>query len=228
MPLILCIETSTTVCSVCLASGVEVISDRWLNEGYSHSAKLNLFINEILEEAGHSIKELDAIAVSAGPGSYTGLRIGVSTAKGLAFALDKPLISVPSLMAIASGTAEQFPAQKLNYSPMIDAGRMEVYCALYNEKLEEIIPAVAVIITEDFLSEFAKDKKISISGDGAEKCKAILSGRDNFIFADVLPSANYMSRIVADKFAVHQFEDVSAFAPFYLKEYVPGAAKKLY
>ena len=224
MPLILCIETATTVCSVALASGGKLIILKEQNEGYTHAEKITLFIQDVMKQAGKKLSELDAVAVSMGPGSYTGLRIGVSTAKGLCYALDKPMIAIPTLRSMAASQLQtlNFKPQTL-FCPMIDARRMEVYCAVYDEKLNEIRNTAAEIITENSFSDLLKDHQMIFFGDGALKCKEIFSHHSHAAFVDdVFPSAKNMIEMAEKKFTQKQFEDVALFEPFYLKDFVDG------
>ena len=226
--MILCLETATSVCSVALAEGENIIAFRQVNEDFKHAEKLTVFISEVLEEAGKQLSELDAIAISSGPGSYTGLRIGVSVAKGLCFALDKPLISISTLEAMAAGAIEELKvnAEDVIFCPMIDARRLEAYCALYDGRLNCIYPPSPIIITEDFFAEVRKGKKIFYFGDGAEKCKIILSTITEFIFQEKLfPSAKFMAGLAFKKFSMKQFENLALFEPVYLKEFQPGVGK---
>jgi tRNA threonylcarbamoyladenosine biosynthesis protein TsaB len=224
----LCLETATSVCSVALIESGNVIAFREINEGFKHAEKLTVFISEVVNEAGIKLSDLKAVAVSSGPGSYTGLRIGVSVAKGLCFSLDKPLISISTLELLASGALSKIKKSDSHvfYCPMIDARRMEVYTGLYDSTLKCIVFPTAVVIDEEFFSDVKKEKQIYFFGDGAEKCKAVLSESGNFIFLpDMFPSAKFMSGLVEEKFKEKQFEDVALFEPFYLKEFQAGVKK---
>lgn len=228
---ILNIETATSICSVALTKNNELLSRRESDDRNSHSSKLTLFIDEVIKEVDINYTDLDAIAVSKGPGSYTGLRIGVSTAKGLCYALDKPLISVGTLQAMALGMAEKFITEKLFeksvlFCPMIDARRMEVYSALYDSNNKEVREIRAEIIDKNSFSEFLQNNKIIFFGDGASKCKQVLTHRENAIFIDnFFPSASFMTEIADLKFKNKDFEDVAYFEPFYLKDFIPGKPK---
>ncbi len=221
--MLLNLETSTTVCSVAVSDGETIIAFRETNEGFSHAEKLTVFIEEVLDESKIKIKDLDAVAVSSGPGSYTGLRIGVSVAKGLCFAGDKPLISIPTLEAMAAGALEKLEKVDPNIllCPMIDARRMEVYCALYDKNLKCHQPATAKIITSELFSEISEFKKIYFFGDGAEKCRPVLNPLFEF-FPDVFPSAKNLAKLANNKWKAGQFENLALFEPFYLKEYKAG------
>ncbi len=230
MALIICIETSTTVCSVALSRNGKVQALREIETGYVHAEKLLPFISEIILEAGISKKEIQAIAVSAGPGSYTGLRIGISAAKGLCYALDIPLISISSLKSLAWKTKEALSqdgpgADTILFCPMIDARRMEVYNAIYDSDLNEIRGVMAEVINADSLTDYFKENQVYFSGDGAEKCKAVFSGNKNARFElESSASASSMCALVESKFQSGQFEDLALFEPFYLKEYRAGVS----
>ena len=221
MPLILNIETATTVCSVALAEHGKLLSLKEENERYTHAEKITLFIEQVLNETGKLISDLDAVAVSSGPGSYTGLRIGISTAKGLCYALGKPLISISTLRSLAFSIHNSQLAIHNSFScPMIDARRMEVYCAMYDEKLNEIEKMSARIIDENSFSENLKEKKIFFFGDGAAKCSPLLSKNKNALFIDnIFPTAASMISLSEEKFQKNEFENVALFEPFYLKEF---------
>jgi tRNA threonylcarbamoyladenosine biosynthesis protein TsaB len=216
MSYILNIETATKNCSVTIAKeGKTIICREIAEQGYSHAEKLHVFINEIINETEISFNDLTAIAVSQGPGSYTGLRIGVSTAKGLCYALGIPLISVDTLESLANRVQHQDGL----IIPMIDARRMEVYSAVFNSNKEKIREIKAEILTEDSFSEI--NKKAYFIGDSNEKAKTILK-KDNFFFLDdlIFPSANEMSSISFKKFQSNDFEDVAYFEPYYLKDFM--------
>ena len=220
--MILCFETATSVCSVALTENGEIISFREINEGFSHAEKLTVFISEVLNEAGIKVKDLQAVAVSSGPGSYTGLRIGVSVAKGLCLAVDKPLLSISTLEAMAWGAKKKINKNDSDilFCPMIDARRMEVYTALYDFQLNCLHSPSAIILSKDFFAETIRGKKVYYFGDGAEKCRTILNSQNEFIFyPEIFPSAKFMALLALDKFKNNQFENISMFEPFYLKEF---------
>jgi len=233
MSLILNIETATPVCSLALCSDGKIIAKKESQEHNSHSSLLTVFIEEIFKEVDFELKSLDAIAVSKGPGSYTGLRIGVSASKGLCYALDKPLISISTLKAMANGMAKflKFSMPSLFQKnpllcPMIDARRMEVYSAIFDIKINEIKKVSADIIDENSYHVFSIDKQIIFFGDGAAKCKKVLSNNDNVIFIDSFyPSAEFMAEISTEKFKSNKFEDLAYFEPFYLKDFIAGKPK---
>ena len=220
MALILLIETATKSCSVSLSSENKIIACKEeVNKQYSHAEKLTVFITELFKTQDFSIKDLDAIAVSKGPGSYTGLRIGISTAKGLCYALDIPLISVSTLKAMAFGMAQKEKSDL--YCPMIDARRMEVYNAFYNSTNKEIRGIQADII-EACSYQKELDKKVLFFGDGAEKCKQMIQHPNARFIDGIFPSSKDMLEIANEKFAEKDFEDVAYFEPFYLKDFVAG------
>jgi tRNA threonylcarbamoyladenosine biosynthesis protein TsaB len=225
MAIILYLETATRVCSVALAKGENLLSLRETSVSNSHSELITVFIQEVLAEAGLTINQVDAVAVSKGPGSYTGLRIGVSTAKGICYALGKPLISVGTLEAMAYGAIlnhHEIDSETL-ICPMLDARRMEVYYAVFDRDLHEIKTDRASVITEDYFSEILKTSKLLLLGDGAEKCRPLFI---NQVAINIIPgfsiSARYMIKPGLKKYNHHQFEDVAYFEPFYLKDFVAG------
>lgn len=233
MPLILALETATPVCSAALARNGEVLALRESAVPNAHSAILTIFIEELFSETSLSFQDLDAISVSMGPGSYTGLRIGVAAAKGLCFALDKPLIAVPTLEAMAEGMKETgHPASGIRhqpenmkplYCPMIDARRMEVYCAVYDENLNQIRATEAEIVTENSFGGLLAGHRVLFAGTGAEKCKEILSRKPNAKFlGEFHASARFMIRLSETRLAKKQFENLAYFEPYYLKDFVAG------
>lgn len=224
MAILLNLETATTNCSVSVSNGKEIVVLKENNAiNYSHSEQLHVFIKEALEEASLTFSDLDAIAVSKGPGSYTGLRIGVSAAKGLAFSLDIPLISVPTLESMAYQVAVD---QDEVVIPVLDARRMEVYSAVFDHQHQEIRETRAEVVTETSFSEFSDHNKVLIIGSGAEKCKDVLK-HPNFEFnTTVVPSAREMAAIAHEKFQKSEFEDVAYFEPYYLKDFVLQGKKK--
>jgi tRNA threonylcarbamoyladenosine biosynthesis protein TsaB len=219
LALLLNIETATTVCSVAITRDSEILSLIELDNGFTHAENLHLFIGEALKKAGVAIRQIEGIAVSKGPGSYTGLRIGASTAKGLAYALNIPLISVDTLMIMAEMARQANPAAGF-FCPMIDARRMEVYTALYDRQLDIVIPVQALVVDEQSASTFRKES-ICFFGDGMDKCRGILSGIETATFiAGIKPSAKYMGALAEKKFRNQEFEDVAYFEPFYLKDFL--------
>jgi tRNA threonylcarbamoyladenosine biosynthesis protein TsaB len=226
MSVILQIETATTSCSVVLARDGQVLDVRQINARNIHAEVITLYIDELLNNAGLTYNELDAIAVSSGPGSYTGLRIGVSTAKGLCFALDKPLIAIETLEAMANGVINSpgfVVDENMLLCPMIDARRMEVYTALFDTSGTRARETAADIIDENSFSTYLKDHQILFFGDGAEKCKSVLSDNPNALFLDdFINSAIHLTQKAAQKFADNAFEDVAYYEPYYLKDFIAG------
>lgn len=220
MPLILNIETSTTVCSVCLADNETVIDYREDNSGNSHAKILTVFIDDLFKSNNISLATLNAIAVSAGPGSYTGLRIGTSVAKGLCYALNKPLISVPTLLALANAIQQkQNTSPAAHYMPVIDARRMDIYAAIYNSELIELTPANCFTLNQEFETGLNELENIYIGGNATQKCKQTLT-LPNFTYVeDVDCDARSMVRISNKKYLKNEFENTAYFEPFYLKEF---------
>jgi len=218
MAFILNIETATKNCSVCLAeNGKPLAIAEYAGEGYAHAEKLHVFIEEILQNAGLTFKDLTAVAVSKGPGSYTGLRIGVSAAKGLCYALTIPLIAIDTLELIA---------RKINVDngviiPMIDARRMEAYTAVFDTVYNKLREIKAEIITEDSFSDF--EGEIHLAGDGAAKCREVLTS-SRFVYHDdiLYPSSAEMAGLSFDKHKKSDTVDVAYFEPFYLKDFIAG------
>jgi tRNA threonylcarbamoyladenosine biosynthesis protein TsaB len=226
MATILQIETATPTCSAALSLNGETIALKELAAQNIHAGSLTLFIDEVMQLAGMAYADLDAIAVSKGPGSYTGLRIGVSTAKGICFAVDKPLIGINTLQMMAQGFLNTTPDYRGLVCPMIDARRMEVFTALYDQQLAEILPVSASIIDEHAYHEQLINQQITFIGDGAMKCiDAIVSPNAHFLATD-FNSAAHMSNLAFDAFKGQDFEDVAYFEPYYLKDFVITQAKK--
>ncbi len=227
MPNILCIETATTICSVALASDRGILAEKKSSEKNAHSAIVTLFTDDIIKEAGLEYTDIDAVAVSKGPGSYTGLRIGVSTAKGLCFALDVPLISVNTLQSMAKGMSDNLKDENSStlFCPMIDARRMEVYSAIFDNTTREVRETKAEIIEPNSFAEYLRNHKMIFFGDGASKCRDILTHPNTVFYDGINPSAANMAEIVEEKFNNNQFEDVAYFEPFYLKEFIAGIPK---
>lgn len=226
--MILCLETSTAVCSVALVKEGNVIALRESLDGQNHAEKITIFIDEVIKEAGVSYRDLDAVAVSKGPGSYTGLRIGVSTAKGLCYAMEKPLIAIDTLAAMAYGFVEsQQSASKSNIlCPMIDARRMEVYSAFFNEKLERTTETEALIIDEDSFMELKQNHHLYLFGDGADKLLSLFENDENITVIEKFHcSAAYMATLADKALKEKDFVDTAYFEPFYLKDFVPGIPK---
>jgi tRNA threonylcarbamoyladenosine biosynthesis protein TsaB len=229
MSRILQIETATTVCSVALAKDGVVVAFKQIDQRNAHAEVITLYIEELINTAGLKCTDLDAIAISCGPGSYTGLRIGVSTAKGLCYALDKPLIAIETLAAMASGVIADKSLsidESTLLCPMIDARRMEVYTALFDSAGNKVKGTAAEIIDEQSFSDYLATHKIIFFGDGAEKCREVLGGNPNAEFLKGFTnSATHLTGQAAEKFAVKYFEDVAYFEPYYLKEFLITSKK---
>lgn len=224
MPNLLCIETSTTVCSVAIGNENGILAYKEVNDGYTHAENLHMFIDEVIKDSGLNRKDIDAIAVGKGPGSYTGLRIGVSAAKGIAYALGIPLISMNTLLNLSVGAKKMIQDSEVLLCPMLDARRMEVYTALYNQELEELASTNALIITNESLNELSNKGNIILFGDGASKCAELIKDNSKIsIIENIMPSATNMINYCVEQFNNKQFEDVAYFEPFYLKEFFTGA-----
>lgn len=219
---ILHLETATKVCSVALSLNGQIKQLKEIQEvGFSHGENLTLLIEEILKSEGITANQLSAVSIASGPGSYTGLRIGVSTAKGFCYALSIPLIAVDALVSIQQIAIEKYPSQ--NIIPMIDARRMEVFAAVYNSKGEIIKPISADVLDENSYAEF---EPFVACGDGAEKLKDLWKDK-NIIFAtEMLSSATGQVKLAYQKFEQKAFEDVAYFEPFYLKDFVMNVKSK--
>lgn len=228
MAIILSIETSSKNCSVCLSKdGETLMLKEAQSDQYIHSEKLHVFIEEAVKESKLTFDQIEAVAVTKGPGSYTGLRIGVSAAKGLCFSLQIPLIAVDSLKVLAHQFLIQSNIDSTDLViPMIDARRMEVYCAVYNSDGDITRPIEAKIIEENSFENILASK-IHLLGDGALKTKDIL-GTEKFEYHNMdYPSAQTLSLLASEKMKNNDFEDVAYFEPYYLKNFVAGKPKKL-
>jgi len=222
---ILCIETATQVCSVALSVDGKLSGLKETNEKHLHSRVLTTFVTELVKENNISLRDLDAVAISMGPGSYTGLRIGVSTAKGLCYSLDIPLIAINTLESMAMGMMEvsDYDLRKNDlYCPMIDARRMEVYTAFFTPDGKEFRETKAEIIDENSYQEYLDNRKMLFFGDGAAKCKDVLTNPNALFNESFIPSAKHMANSVLQKFDKKDFVDVAYFEPFYLKDFVAG------
>ncbi|MDT7832665.1 tRNA (adenosine(37)-N6)-threonylcarbamoyltransferase complex dimerization subunit type 1 TsaB [Flavobacteriaceae bacterium S356] len=223
MAIILNIETSTKNCSVSIADNGKIIALKELVDmKYSHAEKLHPFISEVTKEANIELSQIDAVAVSKGPGSYTGLRIGVSAAKGLAFAFNIPLISVNTLKSLAMSI--QFDTGVV--ISMLDARRMEVYSAVFDASFEEVRAIEAEIIDENSFQEYLEEGKVHFLGDGAQKCKEIITHSNAIFIDDKFPSAREMAALSYHKYEQNDMEDVAYFEPFYLKDFIANKEKK--
>lgn len=225
MNYLLCIETSTKVCSVALFKNDELIDFEEESGSYSHAENLAVFIDKVLKRKAVNYSDLAAVVVSKGPGSYTGLRIGVSLAKGIAFGAQIPLIAIDSLSSLAWAAVHLKKTSASFFIPMIDARRMEVYAAVYDQKLNQLKEISADIVEEDTYAAYLNEGKVCFLGDGAEKCKSTIL-HENAIFIEQKASAKNMGVLAMEAFQQKRFEDVAYFEPFYLKEFVAIKSKK--
>ena len=231
MSLILCIETGTDICSVGVARDGELISLRESDEGRDHAKKVGVFVDELLRETGISPDELDAVAVGMGPGSYTGLRIGVSFAKGLCYGLGIPLVAVGSLDAMAAVAIEDNDAGILDVEnwedavlcPMVDARRMEVYTRLFDAKGNALSDVTAEVVTEQTFADVRRERQLVMFGNGAAKCREVLH---DATYINITPSARGLARLAEQRLSAGQTEDIAYFEPFYLKDFVVIPSKK--
>lgn len=224
MALILNIDTSTSVCSVALARDGQIIACKENNEGLNHSVLSGTYIDEILRENHLDAHHLDAVAISMGPGSYTGLRIGVSMAKGLCFGAGKPLIAVPTLQALALSVSSRLQEEAL-YCPMLDARRMEVYTACFDQHNTIVMDTKAEIIDENSFAEILATHKVWFFGNGSDKVKNTLTAPNAHYIEKVETSARHLVQIAEQHFAAKKFVDVAYFEPFYLKDFIATTPK---
>lgn len=219
--MILLLETATPVCSVVLTEGNKVLAQRSSDDAQAHSARLAVYINEVVAEANRTMQDIEAVCVSSGPGSYTGLRIGVSAAKGLCYALEKPLLAVPSLLSMAAQYYIEHPDYKGLVCPMIDARRMECYAAIFDAKLNVLKETSADIIEPGIYDEWLNMDAVTFIGNGAEKTQDILSVHPNAKWENsFVISALGMIHLAQEKLRLGQIEDTAYFEPFYLKDFV--------
>lgn len=229
---ILCIETGTDICSVALSVDGTLLSLRESGEGRSHAQNLAVYVNEILSENSLSCSDLSAVAISMGPGSYTGLRIGSSLAKGVCYASSIPLIAISTLEALTVGAIADFEAGLLKsetlenfiLAPMIDARRMEVYTQLFTSDMSALSRVTAEVISENSFADF-RDREFIIFGDGANKCTDVLNVK-GVILENIAPSARNMTKLAYDKFLKKEFVDIAYFEPMYLKDFIGTTKKK--
>lgn len=229
MSCILNIETSTNVCSVALSQDGVCLYEDVNMEGPSHAQVLAGYVKNVVSFADSHAIPIDAIAISKGPGSYTGLRIGVSEAKGVAYGRDAKLLSVPTLKLLTVPILlghEELPEDAL-LCPMIDARRMEVYCALYDRALNEVVQTQALVIDSDSFKEYLDKQPIYFMGNGADKCVETIQHPNAHFIKNIVPRAKNMIPLAEMAMAKEQFEDVAYFEPFYLKEFVATKSKKL-
>ncbi|RKE03346.1 tRNA (adenosine(37)-N6)-threonylcarbamoyltransferase complex dimerization subunit type 1 TsaB [Marinifilum flexuosum] len=233
MALLLNIETSTAICSVALGKDGKLLALKENKEGMKHASHLTVFIENILKENNLSTADLDGVAISMGPGSYTGLRIGVSTAKGICYGAGIPLIAVSTLQSMTK--ALQYNSdlssiiknqEKTLFCPMIDARRMEVYTAFYNANTELVKDISADIIDENSFANELSEQEIVFFGDGSGKCKDVITNENGIFLDDVNATAVGMIELAENKFNKNELEDVAYFEPFYLKDFVATTPKK--
>lgn len=217
MALLLNIETSTTNCSVSLSKkGETLVLKEDYSANYSHAESLHVFIDNVVKSAKIKLSDIDAIAISKGPGSYTGLRIGVSAAKGLCFALDKPLISVSTLKSLS----HQVNIDNGFIVPMLDARRMEIYSAVFDAHHYQIREIQAQILNESSFLSYLETDKVYFIGNGVEKTKTVIKHKNAVYIENKLPSANELGKLAFEKYKNNDFENLAYFEPFYLKDFI--------
>lgn len=223
MAKVLLIESATTMCSVAIADGDKIMAVQQSNDGFTHAENLTEFIKQVSQQS-IVLNDVDAVVVSKGPGSYTGLRIGVAAAKGICYALNKPLIAINTLYSLFAGVKKIHPNFDY-YIPMLDARRMEVYTAIFSNTNEVVEDTNALILDENSFNTIPQQSKICFFGDGSAKFKAISKFENATFIEDVFPLAEFMIEIAQERFENMQFEDVAYFEPYYLKEfYMPQKA----
>lgn len=226
MSCILSIETSTSVCSVALSAEGKVLFEKSSFEGHSHAALLGVFVEEALSVLKENERKLDAVAVSSGPGSYTGLRIGVSLAKGLCFGWNIPLISIHTLDIMAATVIKQQVVDPdCLYCAMLDARRMEVYASIYDSSMHTVRETAADIVDADTYASYLEKGKVCFFGNGATKCQSVITSSNALFVEDIHPLAVNMVTLAEEAYDKGQFEDVAYFEPFYLKEFQATIAK---
>ncbi len=230
MALILNLNTATSLCSVVLSEDGKILSKVEADEKNRHADSILDFIESALKSSGKHMRDLKAVSVSKGPGSYTGLRIGVSTAKGICSALNIPLLSVSTLKSMAFGALQSLSEKSkdsITLCPMIDARRMEVFCALYDQRLMELVKPCAEILSEQSFSKYINQSRMYFFGDGSEKCKSLFEDhKNNFFLKDNFNSAEFMLSFSEEKYLKKEWEDTAYFEPFYLKEFLSTTPKK--
>ena len=226
--MIICLETATNLCSVALCNTAGVISLRENNESKSHASTLTVFIEDILKENNIKARDLDAIAVSKGPGSYTGLRIGVSVAKGISYAASIPLIGIETTLSMFWGLSDEKKGTGTNtlFCPMLDARRMEVYYAIYDTNEKIIRNISAEVIDEKIFSNIPLSQKVICFGDGSAKCKEVIKQPNVYFEDDFRISAAHMHKPVLKAIKNNTYEDVAYFEPFYLKDFITTKPRK--
>lgn len=227
MALILSLETSTEVCSVAVHDNTRLLATAEVHIPQSHASKLTVLVDQVLTAAGSKYDELSALAVTSGPGSFTGLRIGTSVAKGICYGLDIPLIAVSSLDVMAS-RMHKYDVHAHYLCPMIDAMRMEVYCELLNADLEVIYPVQSKIIDPSSFGELLEEHKILFFGNGAEKCKDVIVHPNAHFVSGIYPEASQLGVLAFGYFNENKFVDVMAYEPAYLKEFIAKKSKPVF
>ncbi len=226
MSFILNIDTTTNVCSVALSQNGKLVDFKETADDRNHSQVLTVFIEQIFKENKITAKDLSAAAISEGPGSYTGLRIGTSVAKGICYANEIPLIAIDTLQSIAVGAKNKVNDNKILFCPMIDARRMEVYFSIFDNNLKKLSETESLVIDENSFSDKLQKNKIIFCGNGSQKCKELITS-DNAVFVDnIITSAKNMIELSYKKFTNKNFVDVAYFTPFYLKSFIAIKSKK--
>ena len=224
---ILCIETATTICSVAIFNNEKLIDCIEQDGSYSHAENLAKFVDDILKNNQLDYSELTAIAISKGPGSYTGLRIGVAFAKGLCYAQNLPLIAINTLQALAYGAISLIGVKEFFIIPMIDARRMEVYASVFDHSLKEQRVTSAELIDSYSFEKFLKEKSVFFVGNGAHKCVEVLNHPNAVFNISIALSAKNMGLLANKLYQANKFEDIAYFDPLYLKEFIAIKSKKL-
>ncbi|MDR2471950.1 MAG: tRNA (adenosine(37)-N6)-threonylcarbamoyltransferase complex dimerization subunit type 1 TsaB [Tannerella sp.] len=224
------IETSAKICSVAVTAGEKILFEKVSEEAMTHAKMTGVFVEEALKFAHEQHKTIDAVAVSAGPGSYTGLRIGVSTAKGVCFGLNIPLLAIPTLFIYAAKAAKVAKVDKTTtqvdfYCPMLDARRMEVYAAVFDTNLNEVKETHAEILTEESYKEYSVKGRVAFFGNGADKASTVIKHENTLFLQGVEITAADMATPAAEAFAAQRFENTAYFEPFYLKEFIATTPK---
>jgi tRNA threonylcarbamoyladenosine biosynthesis protein TsaB len=226
--MIICLETATNLCSVALIDNAGLVSLKESDDLKSHASLLTVFAEEILKNQGMKASDLDAVAVSKGPGSYTGLRIGVSVAKGIAYGASIPLIGIETTLSMFWGMKKTISESEIDplFCPMLDARRMEVYYAIYNSMGKKIKDISAEIVTKDMFTDVHESQRIIFFGDGAKKCKEIINHKNAIFAEDFRISAAHMHKPVFQAFNKREYEDVAYFEPLYLKDFITSIPRK--